>query len=141
MNRKVPGMLTGLAGRKKVKIIQQVPATLSIYADPDHFDFIIRNLLSNAIKFSHTGGTVTIAAEAKKDEVLFSVRDEGVGIPVEKQKQFDTGNLSVAYGTNGEKGTGLGLLLTKEFIKVNKGRIWFQSTQGQRTTFYFSFPL
>lgn len=131
-------MLTGLADRKQIKIVQQLPARLSVYADPDHFDFIIRNLLSNAIKFSHNGGTVTIAAEIKKEDVIFSVRDEGVGIAVEKQKEFNTGNMHVAYGTNGEKGTGLGLLLTKEFVKANKGRIWFESQEGKGTTFYFS---
>lgn len=133
-------VLGGLASKKDLHIKQQFPRLFSVYADADHFDFIIRNLLSNAIKFSHPGGTITITAEEKKEEVIISVRDEGVGIPLEKQKEFDNGNLQVAYGTRGEKGTGLGLLLTKEFIKANKGNIWLESHPGQGTTFYVSLP-
>ena len=70
--------------------------------------------------------------------IIFSVKDSGKGIAPEQQAAFLKSNLGVSFGTNGEKGTGLGLLLTKEFIQANKGKIWLESKEGKGTTFYFS---
>lgn len=125
---------------KKITIKDHVPADLRIYADPHHFDFILRNLLSNAIKFSFDGSRVDIHARSHRDQTLFSITDMGIGIGKVHQVKFLKTNLPVSYGTRGERGHGLGLLLIKEFVKANRGRIWVESQEGKGSTFYFSLP-
>jgi signal transduction histidine kinase len=130
------------AETKSITIADHTPADLTIYGDTNHFEFIIRNLLSNAIKFSPVAGTIEIAAGPHTDpsQVLFSVRDQGKGITNAQQELFLKANLDISYGTKGEKGTGIGLMLSKEFVKANQGRIWIESEEGKGTTFYFTFP-
>lgn len=134
------GVLLNQAKEKAVSIKNEIPDDLRIYADNSHFDFIIRNLLSNAIKFSYEGGSIEIRSDTSTDDefVVFSVSDHGAGISKAQQEQFLKTNMDVAYGTKGEKGTGLGLLLIKEFIQSNGGKIWLTSEEKQGTTFYFS---
>lgn len=132
-------LLTRQAEDKQVVLKDMTGAAIQVWGDADHFDFIIRNLLSNAIKFSYTGGSIEIAARADAGQTVFSVTDHGQGISEDQQKKFYETSISVAYGTAGEKGTGIGLMLTKQFIKANGGRIWLESAPGQGTTFYFSF--
>lgn len=131
-------VLKSQSDKKSITINDHVLPAISIYADPDQFDFVIRNLLSNAIKFNYPAGTIEINAKKEKGNIIFSVKDNGKGIAPEQQAAFLKSNLSVSFGTIGEKGTGLGLLLTKEFIKANKGKIWLESQEGEGTTFYFS---
>jgi signal transduction histidine kinase len=127
---------------RSIVVNNNVPDDLMVYGDINHFEFIVRNLLSNAVKFSFPAGTITIAAnrETNNDQVIFSVRDEGKGINPAQQKLFLKSNLDISFGTRGEKGTGIGLMLSKEFIMANKGRIWLESEEGKGTTFYFTFP-
>lgn len=127
---------------KGIRIESELPACLRLHADTNHFEFIIRNLVSNAVKFSFEGGLITIRAEAlpQQQEVVFAVRDEGTGIAPEQQAVFLTGNLKVNFGTQKEKGSGLGLLLTKDFVKANGGRIWLESEPGKGSTFYVAVP-
>lgn len=131
------------AADKQVIVTDHTPADLVLYGDQNHFEFIIRNLLSNAIKFSHPEEDVEIAVELKPETnvAVFSVRDNGKGISPAQQELFQRANLDIVYGTRGEKGTGIGLMLSKEFIKANNGRIWLESEFGKGTTFYFSFPM
>lgn len=126
---------------KSILITDSTPSELIIYGDINHFEFIIRNLLSNAIKFSHPSGTIEIAADLRSgtDEVIFSVRDHGKGISVEQQKAFLKANLDVSFGTKGEKGTGIGLMLSREFIKASGRKLWMESEEGKGTAFYFTF--
>lgn len=131
-------MLSAQAANKQLQIVDNTPGPLLVFADAHHFDIILRNLLSNAVKFSHPGGTITIGTEEKKDVFAFFVRDEGIGISAVRQKQLDTAGIDVSFGTKGEKGTGLGLLLAKEFAKALGGGIWLTSEEGRGTTFYFS---
>jgi len=133
-------MLSKQAAAKSITLIDNTSNELKLFADINHFDFVVRNLLSNAIKFTNIDGKVEINAikNAKDNTVTFSVKDNGQGISMEEQKQFLKSNIKVNYGTKGEKGTGLGLLLTKEFIQANKGKIWLESKEGEGTTFYFS---
>lgn len=133
-------LLNQQAVAKNIVIVDHTTADASIFADPDHFDFIIRNLVSNAIKFTHPNGCIDIKANTVGDEMIFSVTDTGIGISVEQQNAFRQANLQVKFGTGGEKGSGLGLLLIKEFMKANNGRIWLESTVGKGTTFYVAFP-
>jgi signal transduction histidine kinase len=134
------GVLINQAKDKSITITNHVPADLSLFADASHFDFIIRNLLSNAIKFSYPNGAIDIQSQDGTDPefAVFSVRDTGAGISMEQQQQFLRTNIDVAYGTKGEKGTGLGLLLIKEFIQSNGGKIWLESEEKKGSTFYFS---
>lgn len=125
---------------KSLRIENTVAAELWISGDADHFDFIIRNLLSNAIKFSYPGKTIWINADVSDPEkVIFSVKDEGKGITETQQALFLKQNLDITYGTSGEKGTGIGLMLCLEFIKANHGKLWLISTPGNGTTFFFYF--
>lgn len=129
------------AGHKSILVTDHTSSELMIYGDINHFEFIIRNLLSNAIKFSYSSGTIEIAADliSDSDEVIFSVRDHGKGISAEQQKAFLKSNLDVSFGTKGEKGTGIGLMLSREFIKASGGKIWMESEGGKGTAFFFTF--
>jgi len=135
-------LLSQQAAQKNIRINDDTPEYIRLYADADHFEFVIRNLLSNAIKFSYEGGTIEVSAKAPKTkkEIVFSIRDSGVGISKAQQEVFLTSNLSVSFGTHREKGSGLGLLLTKDFIKADNGRIWLESQEGEGTTFHVALP-
>lgn len=130
-------LLTPQASQKNITIKDNAPSSLSVHGDADHFEFVIRNLLSNAIKFSHPGGVIEVDAGLQdKNAIVFSVADSGVGISKIQQQAFLSGNLNVAFGTAQEKGSGLGLLLTKDFIKANDGRIWLESQENKGSTFF-----
>jgi signal transduction histidine kinase len=134
-------LLSQQAAQKNIMLSADLPSDLKIHADVNHFEFIIRNLLSNAIKFSYEGGVINIGVcLPTQKEIILSVKDQGIGISPEQQAVFLTSNLKVSFGTKKEQGSGLGLLLTKDFIKANNGRIWLQSKQGQGTVFYVSMP-
>ncbi|GAA4312200.1 hypothetical protein GCM10023149_07470 [Mucilaginibacter gynuensis] len=131
------------AADKSVSIINQIPDNLKLHADQNHFEFIVRNLLSNAIKFSYKGEKVLIGTQQmqKGNHVTFYVQDKGKGISKAQQQLFSSSDMNIAYGTAGEKGTGIGLTLCKEFVKANNGTIWLESTEGKGATFYFTFPV
>jgi signal transduction histidine kinase len=130
-------LLSPQASQKNITIKDSAPSDLKLHADADHFEFVIRNLLSNAIKFSHPGGVIEVGAwKHDKNDIVFSVADSGVGISKTQQQAFLTGNLNVAFGTAKEKGSGLGLMLTKDFIKANDGRIWLESRENEGSTFF-----
>jgi signal transduction histidine kinase len=129
------------AMQKKATIINNVAAGTKIHADATHFDFTIRNLLANAIKYSYTNGTIEINVLRDKlpGFTVFTVTDHGVGItPAQLSSVFD-GFVNSSVGTDGEKGTGIGLMLCREFAVANGGSIWVESAQGIATTFFCSF--
>lgn len=132
-------LLTGQAAAKSIAININISQGIRVLADPNQFGVIIRNLLSNAIKFSHEHSKVEVNAAEEDDRVVFSVSDQGVGIPENRVKNFFS-ELVVTFGTAGETGTGIGLQLTKEFVAANKGAIWVESEEGNGSTFYFSLP-
>jgi signal transduction histidine kinase len=134
-------VLSQQAAIKNITITDHTPADAQVFIDPNHFDFIIRNLLSNAIKFTFAGGQINITSNLTDKEMVYGVRDTGIGISEAQQQAFQKTNINVSFGTKGEKGSGLGLLLIKEFVKANHGRIWLESVEGQGTTFYFAFPV
>lgn len=126
------------AEQKMITMENNVPKDIKVYADQEHFKFILRNLLSNAIKYTHHNGHIEIDATRKKGYVVFSVTDNGVGIDKYKQQSiFEPFNKSTE-GTDHEKGNSIGLMLTKEFVEKNGGEIWVESEKGKGTTFYFS---
>ena len=111
------------------------------HADYHAVDTVVRNLLSNSIKFSHPNKKVTISACHSYDTVLISVKDEGIGIPLDVQnKLFKFNGHSSQLGTNNEKGTGLGLTLCMELMKENSGNITVKSKPGEGSEFIISLP-
>lgn len=128
---------------KSIELINQIPESTYIQADVNMVSTIIRNLVSNAIKFTHRGGEVRIDANLAKDNnfIEIMVKDNGSGISEDiKSKLFKiTENISTK-GTEKETGTGLGLLLCKEFVEKHKGKIWVESESGKGSSFYFTIP-
>ncbi|HEY9048655.1 MAG TPA: ATP-binding protein, partial [Ohtaekwangia sp.] len=126
--------------RKDIKVKNNLHQSLQAYADLNMIRSILRNLLTNAIKFTSNGGVITLNAMRTDRQVILSVADTGVGIPASNQHRMFTLGSITTPGTKQEKGTGLGLLLCKEFVEKNGGRIWFESVEGKGTTFFFSLP-
>ena len=108
-----------------------------VRADIVMIQSVIRNLLTNAIKFSPPGGTIALTMETGT-EVIISVSDTGVGIPENTRDKIFTLENVATKGTRAESGTGLGLVLCKEFVEKNGGRIWFESIEGRGSRFYFT---
>lgn len=112
-----------------------------VYADINMMNTVMRNLLSNAVKFTLRNGVVQIGFYRSEDECTFFVKDSGIGIEPSKISQlFNLGQQHVRAGTDNEKGSGLGLILCKEFVEKNNGRIWVESVAGEGATFYFTLP-
>ncbi|MCF8254392.1 MAG: hypothetical protein K9I36_03245 [Bacteroidia bacterium] len=110
-----------------------------LVADKNLLSTVLRNLVSNAIKFSYPNGIISLEVTKQKDEFLFSITDSGVGIEEHNiGRLFQSGYTT--YGTSNEKGTGLGLELCKEFIKIQGGIIWVESTLGVGSKFQFTLP-
>ncbi|PQJ11856.1 hypothetical protein CJD36_008665 [Flavipsychrobacter stenotrophus] len=127
------------ASDKEIVVTDRIPEDLDIFTDPNHFDFIIRNLFGNAIKFTGVKGIIDFSADehSKPGYVIFAIRDSGVGISAERLKKiFEPFNSNI--GTANEKGTGIGLMLCKEFAVKNGGDIWATSEPGKGSTFYVS---
>lgn len=131
--------LIPIAEAKGIKLTQEIDRGITLIADKDMLDAIIRNIVSNAIKFTGRGGLVEIRAKSRKDDVIFSVTDTGIGIsPAIVNVLFEKSFNYTIYGTSGEKGTGLGLDLCREFVEKHKGKIWVDSTVGKGSAFYFT---
>ena len=130
-----------MALKKKITIVPHVPSGTGLTADKGMLETIIRNLLSNAIKFTESGGEVIISIVESDVENLFSVQDNGKGIPKEKIGElFNKHNNYTTYGTAGEKGTGLGLNLCHDFVLKHGGRLWVESVENEGSTFFFTIP-
>ena len=139
--KEVEQLFAPVASQKGIEIKIDVPSQLTAYADEALLQTILRNLISNAIKFTYTGGVVTISSKAGKNQVIFSVSDTGVGISgtkIHNLFRIDTNHST--EGTNKEKGTGLGLILCREFVEKHGGRIWVESKEGEGSIFSFSLP-
>lgn len=130
-----------LMKQKKLTVHVALPEDLVIHADQAYTAFIMRNLISNAIKFSNQGGTITVGVSEchKPNYCLLFVKDEGIGMSEEVLSHLFTVKIQSQKGTYNEKGTGLGLLLCKEFVEKGGGEIYATSTQGQGTTCFFTF--
>lgn len=128
------------SNRKFLTIIPQIPENLIVWADTYMIRLILRNLFSNAIKFTPNKGTIHISAESNHDEVVITVKDTGVGMSAEVLHhlfQLDAPRRR-RLGTEGEQSSGLGLLLSAEFVSKNRGQIWAESSPGQGSTFHFT---
>ena len=122
--------------KKNLKITTDLPPLLQGWADPDMIMAVIRNLVSNAIKFSPLGSEININTRMSQNRIYISVVDSGQGIPQEIKDRLFTFDPKVQRtGTQGERGTGLGLTLCKEFMELNDGNIEFESEPGEGSTF------
>lgn len=137
----VLALFTAIADSKGINVNNHSKANVTVYADEDMIRTVLRNLLSNAIKFSFPGGQIDVGLSEMPDMVMVSVKDNGQGIKKELQSKLLKGNEYIStYGTHNEKGSGLGLILCRDFVKMNKGKLWFSSQENKGTTFYFTVP-
>lgn len=114
---------------------------LDAFADLNMMRSVLRNLITNAIKFTKPKGSITLSAYRVDNKIIISVADTGVGIPKRNRERLFTLTTITTQGTQQEKGTGLGLILCKEFVEKNGGRIWFETEDEKGTTFFFSLPM
>ncbi|MEW6701842.1 MAG: PAS domain-containing sensor histidine kinase [Bacteroidota bacterium] len=134
-------LLNNNSDNKKIKIINDVAANAIVFADNDMVFSVIQNLLSNAIKFTNEGGIIIIRSNSLENDIEISITDNGVGIKEEDlTKLFRIDIQYTTYGTRDEKGSGLGLILCKEMIERNRGKISVTSKHSEGTTFTFTLP-
>ena len=134
-------MFTDIARQKSVQIRDDIPEDVQVYADQDMLGTVIRNLISNAIKYTDTDGEIMIRVENQPDGLRISISDNGVGIPKHKvDKVFDLNRSFSTIGTQKEKGTGLGLILCKDFVDRHGGEIGVESEEGKGSAFFFTIP-
>ncbi len=131
----------GAASAKNVQLINKIDEKVNLFADRNMISTIIRNLASNAIKYSMEGGQVLFSGKAAGDEVIFKITDRGVGMDQETvQHLFKLDKMKSKPGTAGEDGTGLGLIICKEFVEKNDGKIEVTSKPGKGSTFTIYLP-
>jgi len=129
------------AVRKNIKLISDIKINEIAFADENMVNTVIRNLVANAIKFTNSEGEVKVCSEQDENFVKVCISDNGIGMSEEDRKKlFRIEIHHTTVGTNKEKGTGVGLILCKELVEKNNGRIWVESTLGEGSTFCFTLP-
>lgn len=133
-------LLENMCQNKNIELKTSIDITQEIYADKYMLSSVVNNLLSNAIKFTPAGGIIKISSELSGNEMIqVCVSDSGLGITKDNISRLFRIDKSISSsGTNNEKGTGLGLLLCKEFIERNGGKIWVESEPGEGSKFFFT---
>ena len=127
---------------KQISLEVKTCGPMMVNADIDTIKTVVRNLLSNAYKFSSAGTKITVSLEKKDGMAMMHIKDQGCGISPENQAKLMNPEIAyTTYGTKNEEGSGLGLLLCKDFITRNGGKIWFTSTEGAGSTFSIALPL
>lgn len=129
-----------IALKKDIALTTELDWDIKIVADSDMLQLVIRNLISNAIKFTNTGGQISFKAKQIGSECWLIIRDNGIGMSTDKQSELFSLQAQSTFGTDNEKGVGLGLLLCKEFAELQGGRIWVESAPGAGTAFFVSMP-
>jgi len=134
-------LLLQMAQNKGVKIINGIPSDIMVNADKNQIRTVLRNLISNALKFTQTEGVVSVSAKRIQDLIEVSVTDTGRGIDAEYiPRLFRIDQKYKTKGTQGETGSGLGLLLCRDFVEMNRGQIRVESTPGKGSCFIFTLP-
>jgi len=129
------------ASKKEILFIYHIPSDIKVTADVDILQLVVRNIITNAVKFTPQGGKIQVNAELTLNECKITINDNGKGIAPEKQDKIFSINAEPTYGTNNEKGVGLGLMLCKEFIEKQGGKIEFESNIAQGSTFFVYIPV
>ncbi|MGQ1909824.1 ATP-binding protein [Marinifilum sp. RC60d5] len=138
----VVNLLTGSAEQKQISLEAKIDENLIAYIDANMINTVVRNLITNAIKFTPKGGKIIVESKLLNDFIEISVSDNGVGIDSDKiDKLFKIGESVVGIGTEHETGTGLGLILCKEFVEQHKGQIYLKSELGKGSIFAFTLPV
>jgi signal transduction histidine kinase len=138
----VLAVLNSSATTKNIKLISSLSDDIVVYADQNMLSTVLRNLISNAIKFTNPEGMVDINAVSKQDHIEISVTDNGVGITEENKKKLFGADVNFTMrGTENEGGSGLGLVLCKEFVEQHQGKIWVESEVGKGSKFVFTLPV
>lgn len=134
-------LLSQQAQNKRITLLSEAPEGVIVRAHKHSVSTVIRNLISNAIKFTPQGGVIKLNIQIESGEAIVSVADTGVGMDQDAiEKIFRIDAKHTTMGTANEKGTGLGLILCKEFVEKNHGKIWVTSEPGKGSIFYFSLP-
>jgi signal transduction histidine kinase len=134
-------LLEPTASNKNIQLSADVVENMCGYADENMIKTVLRNLITNAIKFTNEGGYVKISGERTGKEIKVVVEDNGIGIDdTVKATLFNLDEFVSAEGTAGERGSGFGLVLCKEFIDKNNGKIWVESEVGKGSKFMFTVP-
>ncbi|WP_041649482.1 tetratricopeptide repeat-containing sensor histidine kinase [Marivirga tractuosa] len=129
-----------IAAKKQIEMLSSFESDLKIIVDPNQLEFIIRNLLNNAVKFTRAHGMIKISGQQENNKVIITVADNGIGMPDEiKENVFKLESKHSMKGTDGEKGTGLGLMLCQEFITLNNGVLTIESKEDQGTVITLTF--
>jgi PAS domain S-box-containing protein len=134
-------LFADIAEQKSINITKELFHNTPVFADRAMIGTVLRNLISNAIKFTKPKGNIIISTVEKNNELEISVNDNGVGVPKSAiNKLFRIDEDYTTVGTQNEKGTGLGLVLCKDFVEKHSGKIWVESEQEKGTTIYFTIP-
>ncbi len=135
-------LFSAVSREKNIDVIDRVDETLTVYGDVNMTETVVRNLLSNALKYTNMGGEIVLSSEVVDDFARLKVADSGVGIAaIDQKKLFRVDTLHTTYGTRDEKGSGLGLLLCREFVEKQGGWIDLKSVPDEGSVFSFSLPL
>ncbi|AAK81321.1 signal transduction histidine kinase [Clostridium acetobutylicum] len=139
--KRVVGIVKHKANIKNIKINIRIDESIIVYADKEMIEIVLRNLITNSVKFTDSEGEINIEAKVKGEDVLVSVKDNGIGIDKSIIERLKSGkDIMSLDGTSGEKGSGLGLILCKEFIEKNNGKLSIESRLNEGTTVCFSIP-
>ena len=134
-------VMNSVAEVKHIKLIRTDHESFFVYVDIEMIKSILRNLISNAVKFSNPDSEIKVGIKAEDGKVIVSVTDSGIGIKKEDQhKLLKDSTHFTTYGTNSEEGSGLGLLLCRDFARKNGGELWFESEENLGSVFSFSLP-
>ena len=133
-------LLQANAEVKDIELSAQIEPKLEVYADKPSFNTILRNLTSNALKFSRPNSTITFIAARQNGHISLAVKDEGIGMSKDKVASLFTLEKKSQQGTAGEKGTGLGLILCKDLVELNKGNLSVESEEEKGSIFYVKIP-
>ncbi|OMP78661.1 hypothetical protein BW716_13190 [[Flexibacter] sp. ATCC 35208] len=139
--QRVLGIQQILADKKSVTLTSKIDPAVYVTADHNMLELIIRNLVNNAIKFTPNNGQVTISLLVKDGICQLMVTDNGIGIESSHKEEIFSLKTQSTFGTNNEKGIGLGLVLCKELQSLQHGELWFESVPGKGTTFYATIPV
>jgi len=129
------------ASTKKISIIREMDELFTVYADRDMVTLVLRNLISNAIKFTPVAGSIVIRLKNESPFCRVSIIDNGIGMDQEALTRIQENNYYSTNGTAKESGTGLGLMLSKDFLSKNGGELLIESEPGKGSVFSFTLPL
>lgn len=133
-------LFQSVAHRKGIRLEAEIDNRIMVTADGDMLQLVVRNLLNNAIKFSNSNTVIELKAMAHNGLCMLSVKDDGIGIAINKQRDIFSLNVKSTYGTGNERGSGLGLALCREFVQMQGGDISFTSVLGKGSVFYVTLP-